>query len=70
MQDDEPTRPAPRLGKPVLDPLGVDELREYIAELQAEIARVEQAIARKHDHRSAAENVFGNLNRPDDKGTR
>ncbi len=68
MQDDEPTRPVPRLSRPVLDPLGVDELRAYIAELQAEIARVEQAIARKHDHRSAAESVFGNLNRLDDKG--
>jgi uncharacterized small protein (DUF1192 family) len=63
MQDDEPTRPAPRLSKPVLDPLGVTELRDYIAELQEEIARVEQAIARKHDHRSAAESVFGNLGR-------
>ncbi len=61
MQDDEPTRPAPRLSKPLLDPLGVAELREYIAELQGEIARVEQAIARKHDHRSAAESVFGKL---------
>jgi uncharacterized small protein (DUF1192 family) len=69
MQDDEPTRPLPRLAKPLLDPLGVDELRDYIAELQAEIARVEQAIARKHDHRSAAESVFGKLSRPDDKGT-
>jgi uncharacterized small protein (DUF1192 family) len=69
MQDDEATRPTPRLSKPVLDSLGVNELREYIAELQAEIARVDQAIARKHDHRKAAESVFGNLNRPDDTTT-
>ena len=61
MQDDEPTRPVPRLSKPVLDPLGVTELRAYIAELNAEISRVEQAIARKRDHRSAAESVFGKL---------
>ena len=59
MQDDEPTRPLPRLTKPVLDPMGVTELRDYIAELHAEISRVEQAIAQKHDHRSAAESVFG-----------
>ena len=59
MQDDEPTRPAPRLARPPLDPLGVTELREYIAELQGEIARVEAAITRKADHRSAAESVFG-----------
>jgi uncharacterized small protein (DUF1192 family) len=63
MQDDEPTRPTPHLSKPVLDSLGVSELREYVAELQAEIARVDQAIARKHDHRTAAESVFGNPNR-------
>ena len=64
MQDDEPTKPAPRPTKPVLDPMGVAELRDYIAELQAEITRAEQAIARKHDHRSAAESVFGKLNHP------
>ncbi len=64
MQDDEPTRPAPRLACPPLDPLGVTELREYISELQAEITRVEAAIARKADHRSAAESVFGKLPRP------
>lgn len=49
-----PARPAPRL----LDPLSVDELEAYIGELEAEIARVRQAIAAKRGHRSAAESVF------------
>ncbi|BBK39460.1 hypothetical protein STAQ_45380 [Allostella sp. ATCC 35155] len=49
-----PARPAPRL----LDPLSVDELEAYIGELEAEIARVRQAIEAKRGHRSAAESVF------------
>ena len=49
-----PARPAPR----PLDPMSVDELEAYIRELEAEIARVRQAIAAKHGHRSAAESVF------------
>ena len=42
----------------LLDPLGLGELRDYIAELQTEIARVEAAIARKQGHRNAADSVF------------
>jgi uncharacterized small protein (DUF1192 family) len=52
-----PTRPA-RLNKLLLDPLGVEELRDYIDELRAEIARVEGDIARKTSHRSAADAFF------------
>ena len=51
----------PRTKKPQkrnLEPMGVDELRAYIAELQAEIARVEEDIARKQKHLSAAESLF------------
>lgn len=58
MHDDDPPRPAPRLPSPPLDPLGVADLHAYIAELRAEITRAEAAIARKQDHRSAAEGVF------------
>ena len=56
---DEEEPPKPRRVTPLpLDPLGVEELRDYIAELQAEIGRVEVAIARKHDHRSVADSFF------------
>jgi uncharacterized small protein (DUF1192 family) len=56
--DDGPVRKRARLEKLVLDTLGVDELREYIAELKAEIARVEADIDRKQGHRSAADAFF------------
>jgi uncharacterized small protein (DUF1192 family) len=56
--DDAPLRKRVRLERLVLDPLGVEELRDYIAELRAEIARVEADIDRKQGHRSAAEAFF------------
>jgi uncharacterized small protein (DUF1192 family) len=59
MFDEEETpRPKRRLAPLVLDTLGVEELREYIAELRAEIARVEGDIAKKQGHRSHAEAFF------------
>ena len=56
--DDEPRPPPRRLVPPLLDPLGVEELHAYIAELRGEIARVEAEIGRKQGHRSAAESFF------------
>ena len=56
--EDEPPRPKRRLTPLVLDTLGVDELGEYIAELRAEIERVEADIAKKQGHRSQAEAFF------------
>lgn len=56
--EDAPVRKRVRLEKLVLDPLGVEELRDYIAELREEIARVEADIDRKQGHRSAAEAFF------------
>ncbi len=41
-----------------LEPLGVAELHDYIAELRAEISRAEAAIARKQDHRGVADSFF------------
>ena len=59
LTDDDLPKPKPkRLGNLPLDLLGVDELRDYIAELQAEISRVEADIARKHAHRNAADAFF------------
>jgi uncharacterized small protein (DUF1192 family) len=57
-EDDLPIRKRKRLEKLVLDPLGIEELRDYIAELKEEIARVEADIERKHGHRSAADAFF------------
>jgi len=58
MEDDEPIRKRPRLERPVLDSWGVEELREYIGELRAEIARAAAEIGRKESHRSAADAFF------------
>ncbi len=57
-EDDAPPRKRLRLEKLVLDTLGIDELRDYIGELQEEIARVEADILRKQSHRGAAEAFF------------
>jgi uncharacterized small protein (DUF1192 family) len=57
-EEDSSTRKRSRLEKLVLDTLGIEELRDYIAELQAEIARVEADIERKQGHRSAADAFF------------
>ena len=48
------TKPQPR----DLEGLGVAELQDYIAGLEAEIARARAAIAKKQDHRSGAEAFF------------
>jgi uncharacterized small protein (DUF1192 family) len=56
--DDAPKLKRARLEKLVLDTLGIEELRDYIDELRAEIARVEADIERKGSHRSAAEAFF------------
>ncbi len=56
--DDDVPQPRPKLATPPLDPLGVQELETYIAELRAEIARAEAQINRKRDHRSAADSLF------------
>jgi uncharacterized small protein (DUF1192 family) len=60
MIEDEERVPRRRalLERPVLDSFSVDELRLYISDLQAEIARVEADIDRKQSHRSAADAFF------------
>ena len=41
-----------------LDPMSVDELREYVTILKGEIARVEEKIKAKQSHASAAAMFF------------
>jgi uncharacterized small protein (DUF1192 family) len=41
-----------------LDPMSVEELREYITVLKAEIASVEEKIKAKQSHASAAASFF------------
>jgi uncharacterized small protein (DUF1192 family) len=58
IEDEDLPRKRARLERPVLDSWGVEELRDYIGELQAEITRAEAEIARKQGHRSAADAFF------------
>jgi uncharacterized small protein (DUF1192 family) len=57
-EDDEPLTKRRRLEPLLLDSLGIEELRSYIGELKAEIARVEADIDRKGSHRNAADAFF------------
>jgi len=58
-EDSVTPRINPRRVQPlVLEPLGIAELEAYIAELRSEIARCEEAIARKQSHRSVADSFF------------
>jgi uncharacterized small protein (DUF1192 family) len=55
---DELPRKRQVLEKPRFDGWDVGQLRDYIAELQAEISRAEAGIAAREDHRAAAEAFF------------
>ncbi|AHJ63173.1 Hypothetical protein GbCGDNIH3_1360 [Granulibacter bethesdensis] len=61
MHDDDLPRPPTGSWPLILDPLGIDELRDYIVHLKAEILRVEQAIARREAHRGGVEAIFKGL---------
>ena len=57
--DEEDLEPLHATPKPRnLDPMSIDQLDEYIAELEAEIERVRGEIARKRAHFGAAEALF------------
>ncbi len=47
-------KPAPKN----LEEMSIETLEEYIAELEAEIARIREAIAGKQDARAGAEQFF------------
>ncbi len=57
MRDEEETPPK-RVERPLLDVLSVADLRAYIGELQAEIARANAAIAQKEGARGHADSFF------------
>jgi uncharacterized small protein (DUF1192 family) len=52
--DPKPAKPKPK----DLEVMSVEALRDYIAELEAEIERARATIARKGTARSAADSVF------------
>ena len=54
----KPDDPLVALGKQDLDPMSIDELKERVELLKAEIARVEAHMQRAQTHRSAAEELF------------
>jgi uncharacterized small protein (DUF1192 family) len=57
--DDEELQPRTARPKPKdLEPLSIEALRDYVRELEAEIARVRAAIEAKESHRSGAESLF------------
>ena len=60
MRDEEEIRPKSHVlvGRPPLDPLSVEDLQAYIADLHAEISRAEAAIAKKRGAKGDAERFF------------
>ena len=58
MDEDEKRETPPHVVGMVLDSLSIDELEARIAMLEAEIARLQQAISEKSASRNAAEAVF------------
>jgi len=57
--DDLPKKPKTGVVKN-LEPMSLDELRAYIADLKLEIDRAELEIARKSAHMNAASSLFKN----------
>jgi uncharacterized small protein (DUF1192 family) len=57
--DPEDLEPRKAIVKPKdLDLMGVEELKDYLAELEEEAGRVKAKIAAKTDYRSSAEALF------------
>ena len=54
----KPGDPLAELAKQDLDPMSIEELKERVEALKAEIARVEAHMKRATEHRSAAEDLF------------
>ncbi len=60
MQEDEEIRPKKHVlvETPPLDPLSVNDLLGYIADLRAEVGRAEAAIAKKQGAKGHADSFF------------
>ncbi len=59
MEDDDIRKPREIIVFPqTLENLGIEELEEYIGDLEKEIVRAGETIAAKKDFRSSAEAVF------------
>jgi uncharacterized small protein (DUF1192 family) len=56
LDDLDPRQKKPQLKN--LDAMNIDDLKEYIAALKAEIARVEDKLKAKQSHASAAASFF------------
>jgi uncharacterized small protein (DUF1192 family) len=57
--DLDPQSPKPKTALRDLQPMGIRELEEYIASLEAEIARADAMITKKQAHKSGIESLFG-----------
>jgi uncharacterized small protein (DUF1192 family) len=58
MNPDDLDPPRPTLKPLDLQPMSVEELKNYIAALEAEIERADTMIAKKEAHKSGIENLF------------
>jgi uncharacterized small protein (DUF1192 family) len=59
VMDLEDLEPRKRKPKPRdLDAMGVEELEEYLAELEAEVARVKDKLQAKKDYLAGAQDAF------------
>lgn len=58
MDDEELEGRKSRVEKPDFESYSVNDLNEYIADLEAEIERAKTAIAKKGDARSVADSFF------------
>ena len=56
LDDLDPKQKKPQLKN--LDSLNIEDLKEYVAVLQAEIARVEEKLKSKQSHAAAAASFF------------
>ncbi|WP_085901206.1 DUF1192 domain-containing protein [Kiloniella majae] len=56
LDDLEPKKGKPKLKN--LEPMGLEELREYISTLESEIARTRVEIDRKEKHRQGLDGLF------------